>query len=78
MSLTFTVDFNFHFWHKFGVYFVFQVLNQHIAQHANYPPSHYSSRETGYNSGTESYRFNRNQPQESMVLSREEVETEIF
>merc|ERR1712062_720411 len=35
------------------------VLNQHIAQHANYqPPSHYSSRETGYNSGTESSRFN--------------------
>lgn len=54
------------------------VLNQHIAQNTNYYPSHYSSRETGYNSGTESYRFNRNQPPESMVLSREEVETEIF
>jgi len=54
------------------------VLNQHIAQHANYqPPSHYSSRETGYNSGTESYRFNRNQP-DSTVFAREEVETEIF
>merc|ERR1711860_181449 len=47
-----------------------QVLNQHIAQHANYqPPSHYSSRETGYNSGTESYRFNRNQP-DSTVFAR--------
>merc|ERR1712012_1319220 len=52
------------------------VLNQHIAQNANYPPSHYSSRETGYNSGTDSYRFNRiNQPE---FISREEVETEIF
>lgn len=54
------------------------VLNQHIAQHANYqPPSHYSSRETGYNSGTESSRFNRNQP-DNQYYAREEVETEIF
>lgn len=43
-----------------------------------YPGSHYSSRETGYNSGTEgSNRVHRYNP-ESTILQREEVETEIF
>jgi hypothetical protein len=46
-------------------------------------PSHYSSRETGYNSGNESQnlrmpRFNQMNEPESTFLQREEVETEIF
>lgn len=65
------------------------VLSQHIAQNRagavplqGQYPSHYSSRETGYNSGNEgSARVNRamhaNFP-ESTFLQREEVETEIF
>lgn len=68
------------------------VLNQHIAMNSHhqlggdglqqYPPSHYSSRETGYNSGTET-QSSRLNPRgflnpESTFLQREEVETEIF
>lgn len=73
--------------------FVFQVLNQHIAQFSGghvapaaafngQYPSHYSSRETGYNSGNEGSqripRFNRFNEPESTIVQREEVETEIF
>jgi len=65
------------------------VLNQHIAANSNPSaplhgqyPSHYSSRETGYNSGTESgFRYNNRgyyPPESTIVHQREEVETEIF
>jgi len=69
------------------------VLNQHIAANSNPSvplhgqyPSHYSSRETGYNSGTEyNTQFNSGgyprgylNPDSTIFHQREEVETEIF
>merc|ERR1739838_313510 len=69
------------------------VLNQHIAANSNPSvplhgqyPSHYSSRETGYNSGTE-YNTQLNSGgyprgylnhDSTIFHQREEVETEIF
>ena len=80
------------FYHS--VFFLhFQVLNQHIAANSNPSvplhgqyPSHYSSRETGYNSGTEyntqcnsgGYPRGYLNPDSTIVHQREEVETEIF
>ena len=64
------------------------MLNQHIAANSNTSvplhgqyPSHYSSRETGYNSGTEyNTQYNRGflNPESTVLHQREEVETEIF
>ena len=78
----------------YSVFFLyFQVLNQHIAANSNPSvplhgqyPSHYSSRETGYNSGTEyNTQFNSGgyprgylNPDSTIFHQREEVETEIF
>ena len=72
---------------KFDCILFLQVLNQHITANSNPAPlngqypSHYSSRETGYNSGTESgFRYGRGylNPDSTVFHQREEVETEIF